>query len=113
MNRKKFVSLDKVGQGLAKISGMPELIEAETATLHAAHFVEQARKQAHLSQADLAEKIGVSQARVSQMEKGEGPYGLSISLLERVAAACGGTLQLKFEKTAETKNSAYAYAQHG
>ena len=58
MNRKKFVSLDKVGQGLAKIEGMPELIEEETASLHAAHFVEQARKQAKLSQADLAEKIG-------------------------------------------------------
>jgi DNA-binding XRE family transcriptional regulator len=98
MNRKKFVSLDKVGQGLAKIEGMPELIEEETASLHAAHFVEQARKQAKLSQADLAEKIGVSQARVSQMEKGEGPYGLSISLLERVAAACGGVLQIKFKK---------------
>ena len=32
------------------------------------------------------------------MEKGEGPYGLSISLLERVAAACGGVLQIKFKK---------------
>jgi DNA-binding XRE family transcriptional regulator len=103
MNRNKFGSVGKLRQGLDKIEGMPELIEAETATLHAAHFVGQARKQAHLSQADLAEKIGVSQARVSQMEKGEGPYGLSISLLERVAAACGGTLQLKFKKTTGPK----------
>jgi DNA-binding XRE family transcriptional regulator len=78
-------------------------IGAETATLHAAHFVSQARKQAKLSQADLAEKIGVSQARVSRMEKGEGRYGLSITLLERVAAACGGTLQLKFKKTTGPK----------
>jgi transcriptional regulator with XRE-family HTH domain len=71
---------------------------APTATSRAAHFVTEARKQAGFSQADLAEKIGVSQARVSTMEKGEGRYGLSIDLLERVATACGGALRLKFEK---------------
>jgi DNA-binding XRE family transcriptional regulator len=104
--KKSFVTLDTVGSNLAKIPGMPEMIEEETASLHAAHFVEQARKEAHLSQAVLAEKIGVSQARVSQMEKGEGRYGLSIDLLERVATACGGILELGFKKEQDEKVTA-------
>jgi DNA-binding XRE family transcriptional regulator len=97
MKRKDFVTLEKVGRGLAKIPGMPELIEEERAALRAAEFVEQTRKAAHLSQAALAKKIGVSQARISQMEKGEGRYGASVVLLDRVAKACGGFLHLSFE----------------
>ena len=69
MNRKKFVSVDKVGRGLAKIEGLPSLIEEETVSLHAAHFVEQARKQAKLSQAELAEK---SACRRPVFRNGEG-----------------------------------------
>jgi len=79
--------------------------KSETAILHAARVVVEARKQAKLSQADLAEKIGVSQARVSEMERAAGRYGLSISLLDRVATACGGTLKLKFEKATRPKRS--------
>ena len=77
---------------------MQELIDKELASLHAALFVEHARKEAHLSQEQLAKKLGVSQARVSQMEKGEGPFGLSIAVLDRVALACGGVLRLGFKK---------------
>src|SRR5262249_12250839 len=93
-----LVGLDKVGRSLAKIPGMPDIIEKEAANLQAALFVERARKEAQLSQAALAKKLRVSQARVSQMESGKGRYGLSISLLERVAAACGGVLELGFKK---------------
>jgi len=93
-----FESLDKLKSGLAKMPGVSELIEEERANLHAAELVREARKAAHLSQAALAEKIEVTQARISQMESGAGPYGLSVVLLERVARACGGSLQLSFRK---------------
>jgi DNA-binding XRE family transcriptional regulator len=92
------VSLDELKSGLLKIPGTAQLIEDERASLHAARLIREARKAAHLSQADLAKKIEVSQARVSQMESGSGPYGLSVALLERVAIACGGVLNLSFER---------------
>jgi DNA-binding XRE family transcriptional regulator len=96
--RKDFETLDKVKEGLDKIPGMSKLIAEERANLNAAEFVRQAREAADLSQAALAAKIDVSQSRISQMEKGRAPYGPSITLLERVARACGGTLHVSFEK---------------
>jgi DNA-binding XRE family transcriptional regulator len=96
--RKDLSSLDKLRQGLEKIPGMSKLMEEERASLRAAEFVKKARKAADLSQAALAKKIDVSQARISQMEKGKAPYGPSITLLERVARACGGTLHVSFQK---------------
>jgi ribosome-binding protein aMBF1 (putative translation factor) len=96
--KRKFVKLDEVKSGLAKISGMSELIEEERANLHAADLIREARTAADLSQAALAAKIDVTQARISQMESGEAPYGPSVVLLERIARACGGDLLLSFEK---------------
>jgi DNA-binding XRE family transcriptional regulator len=98
MKRNGYVTLEEFGRKLAKIPGMSELIEEESANLRAAEFVRHSRRVAHLSQANLAEQIGVTQARVSQMEKGEGPYGVSLAVLARVAKACGGTLRLSFER---------------
>jgi DNA-binding XRE family transcriptional regulator len=97
-NPKRFRTLDSVKHGLAKTPGMLELIEEERANFHAAELVKEARKAAQLSQAELARRIDVTQARISQMESGEAPYGPSIVLLERVARACGGMLRLSFEK---------------
>jgi DNA-binding XRE family transcriptional regulator len=94
MDRKGFVTLEDLGRDLAKIPKMSEIIEEERATLR----VEQARKSANLSQAGLAKKLGVTQARISQLEHGEAKNGLSIALLQRVARACGGALQLAFDK---------------
>lgn len=105
MARKDSVTLKTVERKLAKIPGMTELIEEERAALRAAQFVEQTRKAANLSQAQLAKKVGVTQARISQVESGEGPLGPSISLLERIAKACGGLLRLSFEKLPEKVSS--------
>lgn len=98
MRMKNFVTLEELEARLSEIPGMPEKIQESTASLHAALFVGEARKEAHLTQAALAKRIGVSQARVSEMEKGEGRFGLSIGVLDQVAKACGGILRLKFEK---------------
>lgn len=98
MDRKKnVVTLEQLERDLSAIPGMPGAIEAERANLLAAQFVEYTRKAARLSQEALAERLGVTQARVSQMESGVGTYGLSITLLERVARVCGGYLRLSFE----------------
>jgi DNA-binding XRE family transcriptional regulator len=73
-------------------------------SLLAARFVEYSRKSARLSQKALAGALGVTQARVSQMEKGEGAYGLSITLLDRVAKVCGGHLRLSLEMVDEQES---------
>jgi DNA-binding XRE family transcriptional regulator len=98
MKNHDFVSVEQLGRELEKIPGMAKIIDDEYTALHAAEFIESTRKAAHLTQAKLADKIGVSQARISQMEKGEGTYGPSLSLLERVASACGGVLEISFVK---------------
>ncbi len=95
MNRNRYVPLEDFGRKLEKIPGMSRLIEEESANLRAAEFVRHSRKVARLSQADLAEQIGVTQVRVSQMEAGK---VVSLALLARVAKACGGSLRLSFEK---------------
>jgi DNA-binding XRE family transcriptional regulator len=98
MTHNGSITLEEFGRKLAKIPGMSDLIEEESANLRAAQFIRQSRKIAGLSQDKLAKQINVTQARVSQMENGEGRYGVSLALLARVAKACGGTLRLSFEK---------------
>ena len=98
------LTLASVEEEIGKIHGMTELIEAEYAALRAAEFVKETRKAAHLSRAALAEKLGVSAARITEVEAGEGRYGPSIALLARIAKACGGTLQLSIRPAAAPSN---------
>jgi DNA-binding XRE family transcriptional regulator len=94
---KGYTTLDEFGRKLAQIPGMSKLIEGESANLAVADFVRDSRKAAELSQAELACEIGVTQARISQLEKGEGRYGPSVTLLARIAKACGGELHLSLK----------------
>ena len=94
MNTNKYVTLDVLEKRLRKIDGMPELIDSEYASLRAAEFVKETRESANLSRTALAHKLGVSAARITQLESGEGRYGPSVALLARIVEACGGTLQL-------------------
>lgn len=63
----------------------------------AAAFVRAARQAAGLTQKQLAQRIGVSQPRIAELERGEGSQGPTISLLARVAQACGKKLSLMLE----------------
>jgi DNA-binding XRE family transcriptional regulator len=96
--KEKFVTLGELEKELVKIPGMKEAMAEERAALRAARFVRETREAAELSQAKLATRLGVSQARVSEIEKGAGTYGVSVELLERIAIACGGTLGFTFAK---------------
>lgn len=98
LHAKNLLTVEQAKQRLAEIPGYTDLLEQERAALRAAKFIENTRKSADISQSKLGELIGVSQARIAQMEKGEGRYGPSIDVLERIARACGGTLQLTFNK---------------
>jgi type VI secretion system protein ImpB len=70
--------------------------EAKSAALEAAELIRGFRRRAvaadgtvGISQDELARRIGTSQARVSQIEKGEGRDGPSYALFRRIAYACG------------------------
>jgi len=100
-NKNTLKSLEK---RLSQIPGMSALIEEEHAVLvteesaasQIADLIRQTREDAGLSQAALGKKVGVSQARISQIEQGAKIYGTSVVLLARLAAACGRTLQMSF-----------------
>ncbi|WP_424137716.1 helix-turn-helix transcriptional regulator [Roseomonas chloroacetimidivorans] len=63
--------------------------EEAAAALEAGRLVRELRQAAGLTQVQLADRLNVSQARVSAIEKGEGRDGPSYGLLKRIAAACG------------------------
>lgn len=77
---------EEVSPAAAKQTGI------SSAAMRAGTIVRGMRRTAHFSQAELAERIGVSQARISEIEIGEGPQGPTFALLERIGAACGMVL---------------------
>jgi transcriptional regulator with XRE-family HTH domain len=76
---------DDVGEG-TRIA-----LEAAEGAEEAARFVREMREAAKLTQTALGRKIGISQARVSEIERGGTPEGISYATLRRVARACGFT----------------------
>ena len=53
-----------------------------------------ARKKAGLTQAELSERSGISQADISRIENGS--WNPSIALLQRIADALNATLRIEF-----------------
>lgn len=74
-------------------------IEREKAKLLArieAYELAEIRKQAGLTQVQLAESMGVSQKRISEIEHGRAG-AIKLSTLERYATALGGRLKVEIE----------------
>ena len=57
-----------------------------------ARDLQSARKRNHLTQSELAERMGTTQSVVSRVERGS---NVSVETLARYAAACGARLQIK------------------
>jgi ribosome-binding protein aMBF1 (putative translation factor) len=51
-----------------------------------------------ISQQELARRLGVSQARISTIERGNGHQGPTYELLKRIARACRLVLSAQFEQ---------------
>lgn len=69
-------------------------------TLHQidlALLIREMREDAELTQADLAKKIGTTQSVIARLEDAE-YTGHSLTMLERIATACGVGLKLHAEK---------------
>lgn len=91
----EFASWDEVRAELAGF-GTPDQLERAKLELQAylhAYKLAEARKSRHLSQAEVASAMGVTQGRVSQIEHGE-LGDAEVDTLRRYAAALGGQLRL-------------------
>jgi DNA-binding XRE family transcriptional regulator len=92
--------------------------EEKSAALEAAELVRSLRRRAFavegtagISQEELARRIGTSQARISQIEKGEGRDGPSYALLRRIAYACGIDWLRALRDTIENDSAKFATAE--
>lgn len=74
-------------------------VERQKALMLGAARLFELRKERGLSQTDLAERLGVTQKRISAIERAE---DLNLSTLERYVAALGGRLHAGIEFDDET-----------
>lgn len=70
-----------------------------SAAMRAGALIRKMRKDAHLSQTELAGRLGLSQARVSEIEAGVGTQGPTWDVMERISAACGKILVVSPNET--------------
>ena len=68
-----------------------QAIKTKAKQLKQAYAIAQLRQQANLSQQQLAEKMGVSQANVSKIENGKDVY---LSTLKRYIESLGGEIHI-------------------
>lgn len=61
-----------------------------------ARLIRDVRKRANLSQTDLAGRLGISQGRISELERGQGVMGPTYAMLARIADACDAKLIVRF-----------------
>lgn len=66
-------------------------IAEKSQQLHLGYMLAQLRQNANLSQKQLAEKMGVSQANISKIENGKDVY---LSTLKRYIATLGGEIHI-------------------
>lgn len=81
---------------LARIEDNDPHLTAEkglsSAAMRAGDLVRAMRKEAGFSQSQLADKLRLSQARISEIEAGIGKQGPTWDLMERISEACGKVL---------------------
>jgi transcriptional regulator with XRE-family HTH domain len=87
--KQRAAALDKVLGGRELSERSKAALEQADLVQEAAQFLRQMREHAELTQEGLGEKLGVSQARISELERGNSPEGMSYALLRRAAKACG------------------------
>lgn len=101
-----MIAKQAIGAGKSAFGSVIAALEAEdraagrspefsAAAFEAGALVRRMRRAARLTQAALAERIGVTQARISEIETGIGPQGPSWELFLRITAACGAELLVR------------------
>jgi len=84
---------------------LKRLTEEARVNAAVAHLIYDARQQAGLSQAELAQRIGSKQAVISRLEDAD-YEGHSLTMLQRIAAALGKELRVQFSDPPKTRPKA-------
>lgn len=95
---KNYITLDEAIQ--QELKEHPELREAyqkELLVNAISRMVVEMRRQAHLTQNELAKRAKTSQSVVARLESGKNYRVPSLSLLARIAAAAHAKLKINFE----------------
>jgi len=108
--RRKPIKPASVSRGATRgtLEGLISRIDAARgdgnfgAAFRAGGLVRQMRRDALLSQRDLADILSISQARISEIEAGLGTQGPTWDLMERIASACGRTIGILPDEPAWT-----------
>jgi len=92
-NNHKIVDYDAVLDAKFGKKGSPSRVEAEEKAFafYNGKIIEQARKEANMTQFELAEKLGSSKSYISRVENGR--IEPKISTFYRIASALGYTVQ--------------------
>ena len=93
----KTISHDEVVNRFIGKKGTPKRIEFEN-ELKAeilAHQFKELRKQKHLTQTQLAEKIGVEKGTISKIENGK--FNLTLATINKLAAALGARVNFDLQ----------------
>jgi transcriptional regulator with XRE-family HTH domain len=77
-------------------------------TLEVGRTIRHGRKQAELTQTELAARAGIDQGDLSRLETGQGVRGATIAIVERVAQALGREVVIQFVDPAAKKERAHA-----
>ncbi len=94
LNKKLFIDFDEVLKKELKNSEFRKHYNYYGKQLEIAYKILQLRKKKHLSQAQLAKKIGTKQSNVARMEAGQ--QNFSVDILEKIAGALGSDLKIVF-----------------
>jgi len=97
MNSKKIklLNFNKVLNKELKNAEFKKLFETEKKKLEISLAISDLRKKKRLSQAELAEKIGLRQSAIGRIEKGE--QNLTIKTLQKIAEAFNKELVVDFK----------------
>jgi|SRR5436853_7549589 len=81
----------------AQERNLPQNVRAHLHQIDLALLVREMREDEGLTQAELAKKVGTTQSVIARLEDAE-YTGHSLTMLERIATACGVALKLHAEK---------------
>lgn len=84
-----------LGKRMEKNPRLKALVEAERVNFQAALAIREARRQAGLTQAQLAQDAGTTQSVIARLEAAD-YKGHSLRMLEHIAQALGLRLEIRF-----------------